>query len=123
MLYKTPDDVLVQISFFPSFFFPFPKSSPSPYTTYLHRIRRSTFLRLRLLSLPDFQLSDIMRESLTQDPLSRVAPLLSEPHLSALDRRLAKVLQVVQACQEKHDDVIYNDIEGHDQGPQSAVTA
>uniref|UniRef100_I3JPJ0 Extracellular serine/threonine protein kinase FAM20C n=1 Tax=Oreochromis niloticus TaxID=8128 RepID=I3JPJ0_ORENI len=81
------------------------------------RIRRSTLLRLRLLSLPDFRLSDIMRESLTQDPLSRVAPLLSEPHLSALDRRLAKVLQVVQACQEKHDDVIYNDIEGHDQGP------
>ncbi|XP_006798075.1 extracellular serine/threonine protein kinase FAM20C-like [Neolamprologus brichardi] len=87
------------------------------------RIRRSTFLRLRLLSLPDFRLSDIMRESLTQDPLSRVAPLLSEPHLSALDRRLAKVLQVMQACQEKHDDVIYNDIEGHDQGPRSAVTA
>lgn len=64
-----------------------------------------------------------MRESLTQDPLSRVAPLLSEPHLSALDRRLAKVLQAVQTCQEKHDDVIYNDIEGHDQGPRSAVTA
>ncbi|XP_074511432.1 extracellular serine/threonine protein kinase FAM20C-like [Sebastes fasciatus] len=79
------------------------------------RICRSTLLRLRLLSLPGFRLSDVMRESLVQDPLAGVAPLLSEPHLSALDRRLAAVLQVVQACQEHHADVIYNDLEGYDQ--------
>ncbi|XP_059204341.1 extracellular serine/threonine protein kinase FAM20C [Centropristis striata] len=82
------------------------------------RIRRSTFLRLRLLSLPDLRLSDVMRESLAQDPLTDVAPLLSEPHLSALDRRLATVLQVVQSCEEHHTDVIYNDLEGYDQGHQ-----
>ncbi|KAM4530054.1 extracellular serine/threonine protein kinase FAM20C-like [Odontesthes bonariensis] len=79
------------------------------------RIRRSTLLRLRLLSHPDFRLGDIMRESLAQDPLGRIAPLLSEPHLSALDRRLTTVLQVVQKCQEKHNDVIYNDVEISDQ--------
>uniref|UniRef100_A0A8C9V215 Family with sequence similarity 20 member C, like n=1 Tax=Scleropages formosus TaxID=113540 RepID=A0A8C9V215_SCLFO len=62
------------------------------------RIRRSTLLRLRLLSLPQFRLSDIMRESLAQDPLTSVAPLLSEPHLSALDRRLTTVLQTVKQC-------------------------
>uniref|UniRef100_A0A8C2ZFE4 FAM20 C-terminal domain-containing protein n=1 Tax=Cyclopterus lumpus TaxID=8103 RepID=A0A8C2ZFE4_CYCLU len=61
------------------------------------RIRRSTLLRLRLLSLPSFRLSDAMRESLLRDPLAAVAPLLSEPHLSALDRRLAAVLRVVEA--------------------------
>ncbi|XP_041813394.1 extracellular serine/threonine protein kinase FAM20C-like [Chelmon rostratus] len=77
------------------------------------RIRRSTLLRLRLLSLPGFRLSDVMRESLGQDPLAGVAPLLSEPHLSALDRRLATVLQVVQTCQHRHKDVIYNDMEGY----------
>ncbi|KAF3700436.1 Extracellular serine/threonine protein kinase FAM20C [Channa argus] len=77
-------------------------------------IRRSTLLRLHLLSLPGYALSDVMRESLAQDPLAGVAPLLSEAHLHALDRRLATVLRVVQACQGRHSDVIYNDIEGHD---------
>uniref|UniRef100_A0A7N8YEH4 Family with sequence similarity 20 member C, like n=1 Tax=Mastacembelus armatus TaxID=205130 RepID=A0A7N8YEH4_9TELE len=81
------------------------------------RIRRSTLLRLRLLSLPSFRLSDVMRESLAQDPLAGVAPLLSEPHLSALDRRLASVLQVVQACQDQHSDVIYDDLDEYDQQP------
>ncbi|XP_070779358.1 extracellular serine/threonine protein kinase FAM20C-like [Enoplosus armatus] len=79
------------------------------------RIRHSTLLRLRLLSLPGFRLSDVMRESLVQDPLAGVAPLLSEPHLSALDRRLATVLQVVQTCQHHHKDVMYNDLEGYDE--------
>uniref|UniRef100_UPI003AADD8BF extracellular serine/threonine protein kinase FAM20C-like n=1 Tax=Centroberyx gerrardi TaxID=166262 RepID=UPI003AADD8BF len=81
------------------------------------RIRRSTLLRLRLLSLPDFRLSDVMRESLAQDPLAGVAPLLSESHLSALGRRLATVLQVVRTCQDHHDDIIYNDLEGYYQQP------
>uniref|UniRef100_A0AAQ6ACG1 FAM20 C-terminal domain-containing protein n=1 Tax=Amphiprion ocellaris TaxID=80972 RepID=A0AAQ6ACG1_AMPOC len=49
------------------------------------RIRRSTWLRLRLLSLPQYRLSDVMRASLFSDPLHRVAPLLSEPHLAALN--------------------------------------
>ncbi|KAM9346131.1 extracellular serine/threonine protein kinase FAM20C-like [Symphorus nematophorus] len=78
------------------------------------RIRRSTLLRLRLLSLPGFRLSDVMRESLVQDPLAGVVPVLSEAHLSALDRRLATVLQVVQTCEDHHRDVIYNDLEGYD---------
>ncbi|KAM9746083.1 extracellular serine/threonine protein kinase FAM20C-like [Menidia menidia] len=79
------------------------------------RIRRSTLLRLRLLALPEFRLSEVMRESLAQDPLARVAPLLSDPQLAALDRRLTAVLRVVQECREKHDDVVYNDLESSDQ--------
>ncbi|XP_034448075.1 extracellular serine/threonine protein kinase FAM20C-like isoform X1 [Hippoglossus hippoglossus] len=78
------------------------------------RIRRSTLLRLRLLSLPAFRLSDVMQESLAQDPLAGRAPLLSEPHLSALDRRLATVLRGVRTCQDQHSDVLYNDLEGYD---------
>ncbi|KAI9526402.1 hypothetical protein NQZ68_039822 [Dissostichus eleginoides] len=77
-------------------------------------IRRSTLLRLRLLSLPGFRLSDVMRESLAQDPLAPLAPLLSEGNLSALDRRLASVLQAVKTCQKQQTDVIYNDLEGYD---------
>ncbi|XP_066509167.1 extracellular serine/threonine protein kinase FAM20C [Hoplias malabaricus] len=77
------------------------------------RIRRSTLLRLRLLSLPEYRLSDMMRASLSQDPLAAVAPLLAEPHLLALDRRLSKVLETVQRCllqHKQHSDVIYDDI-------------
>uniref|UniRef100_A0A3B3R7Y3 Family with sequence similarity 20 member C, like n=1 Tax=Paramormyrops kingsleyae TaxID=1676925 RepID=A0A3B3R7Y3_9TELE len=79
-------------------------------------IRRSTFLRLRLLSLPQFRLSDVMRESLTLDPLASMAPLLSEPHLIALDRRLSTVLQVVKQCQQQHstvEAVIFDDLSAH----------
>ncbi|XP_041720332.1 extracellular serine/threonine protein kinase FAM20C [Coregonus clupeaformis] len=78
------------------------------------RIRRSTLMRLRLLSLPGFRLSDVMRESLSQDPLEGVAPLLSVQHLSALDRRLKTVLQAVHTCLEDHDDVIHDDLQGYD---------
>ncbi|KAM9363766.1 extracellular serine/threonine protein kinase FAM20C-like [Symphorus nematophorus] len=80
------------------------------------RIRRSTWLRLRLLSLPQYRLSDVMRASLSHDPLHSVAPLLSEPHLAALDRRLKTVLETVSLCQKRQsedggdDDVIYDDI-------------
>ncbi|KAG9340344.1 hypothetical protein JZ751_021457 [Albula glossodonta] len=83
------------------------------------RIRRSTFLRLRLLALPQFRLSDVMRESLSKDPLTSVAPLLAQPHLSALDRRLHTVLQTVHHCQEsrrlaqQRNDVIYDDMGGY----------
>lgn len=56
-----------------------------------------------------------MRASLSRDPLHSVAPLLSEPHLAALDRRLKTVLQTVHRCQQQRrengdvDDVIFND--------------
>ncbi|XP_070846821.1 extracellular serine/threonine protein kinase FAM20C-like [Chaetodon trifascialis] len=80
------------------------------------RIRRSTWLRLRLLSLPQYRLSDVMRGSLSRDPLHREAPLLSEPHLAALDRRLKTVLETVGHCRKRQsedggdDQVIYDDI-------------
>ncbi|KAM6957852.1 extracellular serine/threonine protein kinase FAM20C-like [Aplochiton taeniatus] len=83
------------------------------------RIRRSTLLRLRLLSLPGFRLSDVMRESLSRDPLEGVAPLLSQPHLSALDRRLAAVLLMVATCQDHHDNVIHDDMDSYQQFNES----
>uniref|UniRef100_A0A6A7FZH3 Extracellular serine/threonine protein CG31145-like n=3 Tax=Hirondellea gigas TaxID=1518452 RepID=A0A6A7FZH3_9CRUS len=46
-------------------------------------------------------LSGRMRQSLSQDPIS---PVLWEPHLLALDRRLALILQAVRLCVEKADD-------------------
>ncbi|XP_037546282.1 extracellular serine/threonine protein kinase FAM20C-like [Nematolebias whitei] len=81
------------------------------------RIRRSTWLRLQLLSLPQYHISDVMRASLSQDLLHKVAPLLSEPHLAALSRRLKIVLETVVRCQERQEkdgggeDVIYDDLD------------
>ncbi|KAM4715134.1 pseudokinase FAM20A [Anableps anableps] len=71
-------------------------------------IKRSTLLRLQLLARPHFRLSDVMRESLERDPLR---PVLTEPHLLALDRRLQKVLRVVQRCIRRlgQDEVITKD--------------
>nr|XP_060633043.1 extracellular serine/threonine protein kinase FAM20C-like [Anolis sagrei ordinatus] len=73
-------------------------------------IKKSTFLRLQLLATEPYRLSDVMRESLALD---RLTPVLSEPHLEALDRRLQKVLAMVRGCMEKgrHEEtVVINDL-------------
>ncbi|XP_018093156.1 pseudokinase FAM20A isoform X2 [Xenopus laevis] len=62
-------------------------------------VKEDTWLRLRLLSTPEYRLSDVMRESLSQDRLQNI---LTEPHLLALDRRLQTVLRVVEACVQKY---------------------
>uniref|UniRef100_A0A8C3W3T6 FAM20C golgi associated secretory pathway kinase n=1 Tax=Catagonus wagneri TaxID=51154 RepID=A0A8C3W3T6_9CETA len=62
------------------------------------RIRKSTYLRLQLLAKEEYKLSLLMAESLRVD---RVAPVLYQPHLEALDRRLRVVLQAVRDCVEK----------------------
>lgn len=62
------------------------------------RIRKSTYLRLQLLAREEYKLSLLMAESLQRD---RVAPVLYQLHLEALDRRLRIVLQAVRTCIEK----------------------
>uniref|UniRef100_A0A4W3KGE8 FAM20A golgi associated secretory pathway pseudokinase n=1 Tax=Callorhinchus milii TaxID=7868 RepID=A0A4W3KGE8_CALMI len=75
------------------------------------RVKKSTLFRLQLLTQEDYRLSDMMRESLLGD---RLAPVVTEPHLLALDRRLRVILDTVQKCVRKHgqEDVIENDM-GH----------
>ncbi|XP_015264343.1 PREDICTED: pseudokinase FAM20A, partial [Gekko japonicus] len=70
-------------------------------------IKKTTLLRLQLLAQPDYQLSDVMRESLLQD---RLTPVLTEPHLLALDRRLQIILKTVKKCIETNgeDTVVAN---------------
>ncbi|XP_015677028.1 extracellular serine/threonine protein kinase FAM20C-like [Protobothrops mucrosquamatus] len=74
-------------------------------------IKKSTFLRLQLLATEPYRLSDVMRESLASDPLS---PVLSEAHLEALDRRLKKILAMVENCKraDGHKEVIVDDLRG-----------
>ncbi|XP_056384189.1 extracellular serine/threonine protein kinase FAM20C-like isoform X2 [Hyla sarda] len=73
------------------------------------RIKKSTLQRLELLHTEPYRLSDVMRESLSMDPLT---PVLSEAHLLALDRRLDIILNVVRECFEKHGQlrVAYDDM-------------
>uniref|UniRef100_A0A8C4SD85 Family with sequence similarity 20 member C, like n=1 Tax=Erpetoichthys calabaricus TaxID=27687 RepID=A0A8C4SD85_ERPCA len=72
------------------------------------RIKRSTYHRLRLLSQEEYWLSDVLRESLSRDPLT---PVLSEPHLLALDRRLKIILQMISGCMKAHSrGVVYDDL-------------
>ncbi|XP_068107515.1 extracellular serine/threonine protein kinase FAM20C-like [Hyperolius riggenbachi] len=73
------------------------------------RIKKSTLLRLELLATEPYLLSDVMRESLSEDPLT---PILTEPHLLALDRRLSSILRVVKQCLHKEGKqrVVYNDL-------------
>ncbi|XP_069012014.1 pseudokinase FAM20A [Embiotoca jacksoni] len=83
-------------------------------------IKRSTLLRLQLLARREFRLSDVMRESLEGDPLR---PVLTELHLLALDRRLQKVLRVVQRCVRRlgEDEVITRDFVKSTERPQTAT--
>ncbi|NWQ79561.1 FA20C kinase, partial [Columbina picui] len=72
------------------------------------RIRKSTYLRLQLLAKEEYKLSLLMKESLLKD---KIAPILYQPHLEAMDRRLRIVLKAVSDCIEKdgYDTVVEND--------------
>ncbi|KAF4115545.1 extracellular serine/threonine protein kinase FAM20C [Onychostoma macrolepis] len=74
------------------------------------RVKRSTYLRLQLLAKEEFKLSSLMEESLLQDQL---APILIQPHLEAMDRRLRLVLRVLADCVEKEGFplVVENDLD------------
>lgn len=100
--------------------FPFDQSHTHCFLSPRLRIKRSTLLRLQLLSRPEYRLSDVMRESLQGDPLQ---PILTEPHLLALDRRLQKVLRVVQRCVRRlgEDEVITKDFVKSTARPQAAT--
>ncbi|XP_041828938.1 pseudokinase FAM20A [Melanotaenia boesemani] len=83
-------------------------------------IKHSTLLRLQLLARSEFRLSDVMKESLKRDPLW---PILTEPHILALDRRLQKVLRVVQRCIRRlgENEVITKDFVKSTAGTQTAI--
>jgi len=58
-------------------------------------IRSSTVAMLLSYHTGPRPLSDALRRSLLEDPVS---PVLLEPHLEAVDRRVARVLSTVQEC-------------------------
>lgn len=84
------------------------------------RVRKSTHLRLQLLAKEEYKLSMLMAESLVRD---RLFPILIQPHLDAMDRRLRQVLNVLSECIEKEGYiyVVEDDLQGH-QGIDHAHT-
>ncbi|XP_075890784.1 extracellular serine/threonine protein kinase FAM20C [Nelusetta ayraudi] len=75
------------------------------------RVRRSTHLRLMLLAKEEYKLSVLMAESLVRD---RLSPILIQPHLEAMDRRLRQVLNALSECIEKegYSYVVEDDLHG-----------
>lgn len=75
------------------------------------RVRKSTHLRLQLLAKEEYKLSSLMAESLLRD---RLSPVLIQPHLDAMDRRLRQVLRVLADCVEKegYSYVVEDDLQG-----------
>ena len=78
--------------------------------------RKSTLAVLLSYNTGPVHLSAAMRRSLERDP---VAPVLLEPHLTALDRRITVILNVVRECLVRADkptdviilhDGLYNNI-------------
>lgn len=75
------------------------------------RVRKSTYQRLQLLAKEEYKLSSLMEESLLRD---RLTPILIQPHLQAMDRRLRLVLQVLASCieNEGYVNVVEEDLVG-----------
>ncbi|CAL1542628.1 unnamed protein product [Lymnaea stagnalis] len=72
-------------------------------------IRLSTLTKLIKLYVGPDSLSQLMRLSLQFDPLN---PILYDPHLDALDRRVSKVLHLINSCLmegKPWDEVIVDD--------------
>lgn len=61
-------------------------------------IRYSTFIKLSKFYLGPEKLSNSLRKSLNKD---RLRPILLEPHLIALDRRVVLILKEIAKCLEK----------------------
>lgn len=87
------------------------KATGSTSPSVVSRVKKSTYLRLQLLAKEEFRLSSLMEESLLRD---RLTPVLIQPHLQAMDRRLRKVLQVLASCieNEGYVNVVEEDLVG-----------
>ncbi|XP_064631803.1 extracellular serine/threonine protein kinase FAM20C-like isoform X1 [Lineus longissimus] len=62
-------------------------------------IRKSTFDKLTFLNSSQIKLSHLMRKSLLRD---KVAPVLTEGHLLALDRRVGIMIEIIYDCLMKY---------------------
>ncbi|CAB1313124.1 unnamed protein product, partial [Coregonus sp. 'balchen'] len=101
--------------------FDFLMGETTPPNTYRHQsrlfeiVKKSTHLRLQLLAKEEYLLSGLMSESLLRDKLT---PILIQPHLKAMDRRLRYTLNILADCIEKegYSNVVEDDLAGEREG-------
>ena len=68
------------------------------------RILRSTWQKLKALNnQKDKELSEVLKESMSTEPL---APILTQKHFDAIDRRLKMIVKQVNECIKKHGEKI-----------------
>ncbi|XP_035685479.1 glycosaminoglycan xylosylkinase-like [Branchiostoma floridae] len=74
------------------------------------KLRSSTWERMKLLT--GDRLSQLLQKSLSHDP---IAPILSDAHLAAMDRRLLTTIDMVQGCIDENgrDNVLVDDSRYH----------
>ncbi|XP_022080840.1 extracellular serine/threonine protein kinase FAM20C-like [Acanthaster planci] len=63
------------------------------------KLRRSTYLRLKELARPKSRLGHLLKSSMSRDP---IAPVVTEDHMRAMDRRLQTVLNTINKCIHDH---------------------
>ncbi|XP_078358088.1 glycosaminoglycan xylosylkinase-like [Oculina patagonica] len=63
------------------------------------KLRRSTWNRFLAISRKKTPLSELLRKATEEDP---VAPILSDPHFKAIDRRMKIAIDTVKMCIENH---------------------
>lgn len=63
------------------------------------RIRRSTWNRFQSIATKNTPLSELLRKATEEDP---VAPVLSDPHFRAIDRRMKIAIDTIKKCIKSH---------------------
>lgn len=63
------------------------------------KIRRSTWNRFQSIATKNTPLSELLRKATEEDP---VAPVLSDPHFRAIDRRMKIAIDTIKKCIKSH---------------------
>lgn len=63
------------------------------------RLRRSTWNRFQSIATKNTPLSELLRKATEEDP---VAPVLSDPHFRAIDRRMKIAIDTIKKCIKSH---------------------
>ena len=63
------------------------------------RLRRSTWNRFQSIATKKTPLSELLRKATEEDP---VAPVLSDPHFRAIDRRMKIAIDTIKKCIKSH---------------------
>lgn len=87
-------------------------------------VRASTLETLLRFHQGPISMGTALRESLRADALQERNPVLTEPHIEAVDRRVGLVLKVIRDCltsADSHSDVIFLHDDLYDSGKEGIL--